>query len=525
MNPVGIIIGAGPAGLTAALELERRTGVRPIVLEATDRIGGISCTIRHNGNRMDIGGHRFFSKADRVMNWWIELMPIASSENGSGSHTIHYQNRERTISSANAAGGNGADPDRVMLVRPRQSRIYFLRSFFDYPVALNGRTIRQLGPGRMIRIGLGYLRAKLFPRRNEQTLEDFLINRFGTELYLTFFKSYTEKVWGVPCNQISAAWGAQRIKGLSLRTAIAHFLKKTFSRKKSGDIAQKGTETSLIEKFLYPKYGPGQLWEYVADLVTEKGGEVRMGWRARRLHAEGNRVVSVEAVDPQGVAHTIPADYVFSTMPVRELIHALDADVPAEVRVIADGLIYRDFITVGLLVDRLAVTEPDGSPLKDTWIYIQEPDVLVGRLQIFNNWSPYMVADPSKVWIGLEYFCYETDPLWNMADEEIARFAIAEVEKIGILRSDLVRDWHVVHVPKTYPAYFGTYDRFDEIIRYTDRFENLFLVGRNGMHKYNNQDHSMLTAMTAVDQIATGKINKSALWEINTEQEYHEEKK
>jgi len=485
------------------------------------RIGGISCTIRHNGNRMDIGGHRFFSKADRVMEWWTELMPIASTEDGAGFHTIQYQNKERTI----AAVGASADPDLVMLVRPRKSRIYFLRSFFDYPLALNGQTLRQLGAWRMIKIGVGYLRAKLFPRRNEKTLEDFLINRFGIELYLTFFKSYTEKVWGVPCNQISAEWGAQRIKGLSLRTAIAHFLKKTLSRKKSGDIAQKSTETSLIEKFLYPKYGPGQLWEYVADLVTRKGGEVRMGWRAGKLHVEGDRIVSVDAVDPQGVTHTIPADYVFSTMPVRDLIHSLDVDVPADIRSIGDGLIYRDFITVGLLVDRLSVTEADGDPLKDTWIYIQEPDVLVGRLQIFNNWSPYMVADRSKIWIGLEYFCYETDQLWNLPDEEIARFAIAEIEKIGILRGDQVRDTHVVRVPKTYPAYFGTYDRFDEIVRYMDRFENLFLVGRNGMHKYNNQDHSMLTAMTAVDQIIAGKIDKAALWEINTEQEYHEEKK
>jgi protoporphyrinogen oxidase len=250
-----------------------------------------------------------------------------------------------------------------------------------------------------------------------------------------------------------------------------------------------------------------------------------MGWRAAKLHVEADRIASVEAVDPDGASHTIPADYVFSTMPVRDLVRNLDADVPAEIRAVADGLLYRDFITVGLLVDRLIVTEPDGGPLKDTWIYIQEPDVLVGRLQIFNNWSPFMVADPSKIWIGLEYFCYDTDHLWNMPDEDIARFAIAEVEKIGILHGSDVHDTHVVRVPRTYPAYFGTYDRFDEIVRYMDRFQNLFLIGRNGMHKYNNQDHSMLTAMTAVDQIVAGKINKSALWEINTEQEYHEEKK
>ena len=555
-----VIIGAGPAGLTAALEFLRRSDIRPIVLEASDEIGGISRTIRYKGNRMDIGGHRFFSKSDRVMQWWIDLMPPEDT-----TAEISYQGKKRVLAVpahlqeepplrglgplmheaetedfdteeevspdevvAVVIAPPPENEDLVMLVRPRKSRIYFLRSFFDYPISLSAQTIRQLGPWRMFKIGIGYIRAKLFPRKQENTLEDFLINRFGTELYLTFFKSYTEKVWGVPCDHISAAWGAQRIKGLSLRTAITHFLKKTFSRKKSSDIAQKEMETSLIEKFLYPKYGPGQLWEHVADLVTEKGGSVEMGWRVNKLHIENNRISTVEAINQSGETRRIEADYVFSTMPIRELINSLDAGldtpVPSDIRAISDGLIYRDFLTVGLLVNKLSVTEPDGSPLKDTWIYIQEPDVQVGRLQIFNNWSPYLVADPSKVWIGLEYFCYDTDELWRMPDEEIKKFAIAEVEKIGILKSSDVLDAHVVRVPKTYPAYFGTYDRFDEIIRYMDRFENLFLVGRNGMHKYNNQDHSMLTAMTAVDNIIAGNMDKSCLWEINTEQEYHEEK-
>jgi protoporphyrinogen oxidase len=515
-----VIIGAGPAGLTAALEFLRRSDIRPIVLEATNRIGGISCTIQYKGNRMDIGGHRFFSKVDRVMDWWTSLMPIAAAENGDGSHAIHYRNQQSTVSASQSA----EHADLVMLIRPRKSRIYFLRSFFDYPLALNAKTLGQLGPVRMVKIGLSYLYARLFPRKQENTLEDFLINRFGKELYLTFFKSYTEKVWGVPCDHISAAWGAQRIKGLSLRTAIAHFLKQTFSKRSSQDIAQKKTETSLIEKFLYPKYGPGQLWEYVAELVMNLGGEVRLGSRVDRLHVDGGRIASVETVHANGQRETIEADYIFSTMPVRELIRSLDAPVPDAIREVAEGLVYRDFITVGLLVDRLSVTEPDGSPLKDTWIYVQEPDVLVGRLQIFNNWSPYMVADPSKIWIGLEYFCYESDELWKMADDAIAEFAIAEVEKIGILKSKDVLDAHVVRVPKTYPAYFGTYDRFDELVNYMDRFENLFLVGRNGMHKYNNQDHSMLTAMTAVDNILAGNLDKASLWKINTEQEYHEEK-
>ena len=522
MSPrkTAVIIGAGPAGLTAALEFLRRSDIRPIVLEATDRIGGISCTIQYKGNRMDIGGHRFFSKVDRVMDWWTSLMPIAAGENGDRSHAISYRNQQSTVNASSSAEHG----DLVMLVRPRKSRIYFLRSFFDYPLALNAKTLGQLGPLRMVKIGLSYLRARLFPRKQETTLEDFLINRFGKELYLTFFKSYTEKVWGVPCNHISAAWGAQRIKGLSLRTAIVHFLKQTFSKRSSQDIAQKKTETSLIEKFLYPKYGPGQLWEYVAELVAQQGGEVRLGARVDRLHVDGGRIASVDAIHADGQRETIAADYVFSTMPVRELIRSLDAPVPNAIREVAEGLVYRDFITVGLLVNRLSVTEPDGSPLKDTWIYVQEPDVLVGRLQIFNNWSPYMVADPSKTWIGLEYFCYESDELWGMADDAIARFAISEVEKIGILKSEDVVDTHVVRVPKTYPAYFGTYDRFDELVGYMDRYENLFLVGRNGMHKYNNQDHSMLTAMTAVDNILAENLDKASLWKINTEQEYHEEK-
>ncbi len=522
--------------MTAALEFCRRSSIQPIVLESSDRIGGISCTIRYNGNRIDIGGHRFFSKSDRVMDWWTSLMPIAG-ENADGAFAIRYQNQQRTIRSAalspastDSAPGT-ADPDCVMLVRPRKSRIYFLRSFFDYPLSLSGATLGRLGALRTLRIGLSYIKAHLFQRKPEKTLEDFLVNRFGRELYLTFFKSYTEKVWGVPCEQISADWGAQRIKGLSLRTAIVHFFKKAFSRSKRNpqDIAQKGTETSLIEQFLYPKFGPGQLWEHVASLVQQGGGELHLGWRASRLNVETgadgvDRITSVEALTSTSETVTLRGDYFFSTMPIRELLRVIDTPIPAGIQAISDGLVYRDFITVGLLVDRLLVTEPDGSPLKDTWIYIQEPDVLVGRLQIFNNWSPYLVADPSKMWIGLEYFCYDTDPIWNKTDAEIAQFAIAEIAKIGILNAAEVRDSCVFRVPKTYPAYFGTYDRFDEIIRYMDRFENLFLVGRNGMHKYNNQDHSMLTAMTSVDNILAGNMDKSNLWEINTEQEYHEKK-
>ncbi len=588
MTRKAIIIGAGPAGLTAALELLRKTDVQPIVLEASGEIGGISRTIRYKGNRMDIGGHRFFSKSDRVMKWWMDLMPPASDEQdvaANGLTEISYQGKRRTVAVPAAAPehpplrGMGplavletdteetdpagqedthehghtetlvveapplTDADHVMLVRPRQSRIYYLRKFFDYPIKLSGSTINNLGLVRMAKIGVSYATARARPIRQEKSLQDFLINRFGRELYLTFFKSYTEKVWGVPCDQISAEWGAQRIKGLSLTTAVRHFVRKTLKRTGSpaqrdaakADVAQKGTDTSLIERFLYPKFGPGQLWEHVAARVVAAGGEIHMGWTVDRVigaeehgpSPSAGHIAGVEVVNAAGERKRFEGEFIFSTMPIKELTLALEAGgaaVPREIAGISAGLQYRDFITVGVLANKLDVKEPDGGLIKDTWIYIQEPDVLLGRLQIFNNWSPYMVADPGKVWIGLEYFCYDTDPLWSMPDDELKRFAAGELEKINILQTAEVLDAHVVRVPKTYPAYFGTYDRFDELRKWIDRYDNLFLVGRNGMHKYNNQDHSMLTAMTVVDGIAAGHVDKAAVWAINTEQEYHEEK-
>jgi len=571
MSKRAIIIGAGPAGLTAALELLRRTDIKPVIIEASQEIGGISRTIRYKGNRMDIGGHRFFSKSDRVMQWWIDLMPPDLDRiNGiTEPQQISYQAKHRLIAvpahlrEEPVLRGAGPivhhhvedeeeemeeseqaepveaivdaiepppNPDLVMLIRPRKSRIYYLRKFFDYPITLTATTLGNLGMVRTFKVGVSYLKSKFTQIAPEKSLEDFLINRFGRELYLTFFKSYTEKVWGTPCDRISAEWGAQRIKGLSLTTAVKHFLKKALGGGTTkGDLSQKKTDTSLIERFMYPKFGPGQLWEHVADQIVQMGGEIHMGWKVDRvrcaMEGRAGRVVSIEAVNDAGERQSFSGDYFFSTMPMKDLIEAMDAPVPKNVRTVSRGLEYRDFITVGLLADRLKVTEQDGGLLKDTWIYVQEPDVLIGRLQIFNNWSPYLVADPSKVWIGLEYFCYETDDLWKMADEDLKRFAIAEVEKIGIVNSADVSDGHVVRVPKTYPAYFGTYARFDELREFTDSFENLFLVGRNGMHKYNNQDHSMLTAMTVVDGLVAGHVDKAALWSINTEQEYHEEKK
>ena len=516
-----IIIGAGPAGLTAAIELQRNSAIKPILIEAGQQVGGISRTIRYKGNRMDIGGHRFFSKSDRVMRWWLDLMPVEAGTGAEGE--LRYQGQQRDLRAATAAHDPQTE-DLVMLVRQRKSRIYFLRRFFDYPISLTAATFRNLGLVRTFRCGVSYLRSALLPQREEKSLEDFIINRFGKQLYLTFFKSYTEKVWGVPCNEISAEWGAQRIKGLSLKGVVTHFFKKTFIRRRSGDIVQKKTETSLIERFLYPKLGPGQLWEHATELVGKGGGEIHFGIQIDRIRVEGNKVVSVEGRDEAGKRVTYAGDYFFSTMPIRDLVRGLSTPVPAEVSKVAEGLMYRDFITVGLLASKLAVTEKDGEPLKDNWIYIQEPEVMIGRLQIFNNWSPWLVGNPGKVWIGLEYFCNDTDPLWKLSDEEMAKFAIAEIARIGILKVEDVEDSHVVRVPKTYPAYFGSYDRFDVIRNYLDSFENLFMVGRNGMHKYNNQDHSMLTAMTAVENIVNGVATKDNIWSINTEMEYHEEK-
>jgi protoporphyrinogen oxidase len=533
-----IIIGAGPAGLTAAIELQRRSGIKPILLEASHEIGGISRTVRYKGNRMDIGGHRFFSKSDRVMRWWLDLMPVegtCGAANPGDGDQPSYQGQQSNTPAPTVAHDPQTE-DLVMLVRQRKSRIYFLRRFFDYPISLTAATFRNLGLVRTVRCGLSYMRSATLPQREEKTLEDFIINRFGKQLYQTFFQSYTEKVWGVPCHEISAEWGAQRIKGLSLKGVVMHFLKKTFAPGNSGGIAQKKTETSLIERFLYPKFGPGQLWEHAAELIQNSGGEIHFGIRVDRVNVDSGKVVSVEGVNEAGERESFAGEVFFSTMPVRDLVRAISAPapekVPADVVEVSEGLMYRDFITVGLLASRLTVTQKNGALLKDNWIYIQEPDVVVGRLQIFNNWSPWLVSGqdggqgggrPDKVWIGLEYFCNETDPLWKLSDEEMAKFAIGEVAKIGILKADEVLDSHVERVPKTYPAYFGSYDRFDVIRRFTDGIENLFLVGRNGMHKYNNQDHSMLTAMTAVENIVNGVTAKDNIWAINTETEYHEE--
>lgn len=523
---MALIIGAGPAGLTAAYELLSRTDIVPVVLEQSNRLGGISATVEYKGNRMDIGGHRFFSKSDRVMDWWLNILPLQKPGNQADDLNISYHNSSRKI----APAGSGADPegtDLVMLLRKRVSRILYGRKFYDYPVTLNLTTVRNLGLFRMIFIAFSYARVKLFPIKHEKSLEDFMINRFGLKLYKTFFRDYTEKVWGVACTAIGPEWGAQRIKGLSISAVLKNALVGLFRKERS--VGQKSKETSLIEQFLYPKYGPGQLWEETARRVIEMGGDILFNKKVEKVMVSGAKISGIRVRDMvSGRYEEMEADHIFSSMPVKDLITGWEGEVPGNVKEVAGGLVYRDFITVGLLLESFGLRD-DGvkgkkrKPVPDCWIYVQEKELKMGRIQVFNNWSPYLVKDPGKYWVGLEYFCNLGDELWNLGDKEMIALAASELEEAGLALQSDVLDGAVVRMPKTYPAYFGTYDRFDEIRNFLDSYENLFLIGRNGMHRYNNQDHSMLTAMTAVDNILNGIVSKDNIWEVNTEMEYHEE--
>lgn len=515
MKKTVLIIGGGPAGLTAAYEFIKHTEIVPIVIEMSRFWGGISRTENHNGNRIDIGGHRFFSKSEEVMNWWQEILPIYSEDR---NISISYQNKSKIIEL------NGkvdlSNENNVLLVRKRKSRIFFNNKFFDYPISLSFQTIINLGLFNTLLISLSYIKALLFPIKNPKTLEQFFINRFGKRLYKIFFKDYTEKVWGVPCSEISAEWGAQRIKGLSVTKTLTNAFTTIFKSNKE-DINQKNKETSLIEYFLYPKFGPGQMWETVAKKIERSDGVLMQNCKVKTINIDSNNKVSSIEIENliTNCTEIIVCDYCISTMPIKELINCLNCKIPNDVNDIANGLIYRDFITVGLLIDNINFN------LDDNWIYIQESYVNVGRLQVFNNWSPFMVADSNKTWVGLEYFCNETDEIWNLSEKEMVNLAIEEMIKLGFINSNSdVTDSTVIKVPKTYPAYFGSYSEFGKIRSFTDAIENLFLVGRNGMHKYNNQDHSMLTAMQAVKNIKNNIVDKSNIWNINTEDEYHEEK-
>ena len=517
-----IIIGAGPAGLTAAYELLTRTGIKPVIVEAATQVGGLAKTINYKGNKIDIGGHRFFSKSKKVIDWWLHFLPLDPAITETAIN-LRYQHQSTTHPISKK---EPVDKNRIMLLRKRKSRIFHNQRFFDYPLRLNGKTISNLGLIKMSRIGFSYLYARLFPEKPEQTLEQYFRNHFGNELYNTFFKDYTEKVWGVPCNKLPASWGRQRVKDLNITKVIGHAIRSFFTSNKSID--QSGTNTSLIEQFLYPPLGPGQLWETVAAEITRLGGTILLNTTVQKITGDGHhKILSLETKNHEtGEIKNVPGDYFFSTMPIKELVaNFQEVPVPGQVRQITGSLEYRDFLIVGLLASRLTLKDKNNVPVTDNWIYIQDKHVQAGRLQFFHNWSPFMVNDPGDAWIGVEYFCNAGDRFWQMDDTSIIDTVVKEMETIGVVNKSLVKDALVVRVKNAYPSYFGGYENFEIARNWLDTLENLFLIGRNGMHRYNNSDHSMLTAMAAVDNIIAGITDKSNIWDINTEDEYHEENK
>ncbi|MEK0279782.1 NAD(P)/FAD-dependent oxidoreductase [Bifidobacterium mongoliense] len=536
-----VIIGGGPAGLTAAWELTKDGGAERYdvtVLEATKEFGGISRTVKHNGNRMDIGGHRFFSKDDRIMRWWKNILPLQ----GAPSYDDKKLGRHHDLE---PGGPDPEQTDKVMLKRHRVSRIFWNHHFLDYPISLTPGLLKALGFKLTVEVGFSYLYSMVH-KLPEDNLENFYINRFGRKLYSMFFEGYTAKVWGRPPKEISADWGAQRVKGLDVVAVLKNAFLKLMPKKR--DNSQ--VETSLIEEFWYPKLGPGQLWETVEQQCVDQGATVITDAKVTEIVREHGTISAVRYVDAKGKSTELKADEFISSMPLKDLLNAMDAApvddraaksgkagaakaVPKDMVTVANGLPYRDFITIGLLVKRLRITNTTDIPtlgnppiVPDCWIYVQDPGYKVGRVQLFNNWSPYLVKDvDNTVWVGLEYFCQEGDEFWKMNDEEATAFAVKELTRMRLINGPQdVLDSHRELVKKAYPAYFDTYDRMPELAEYLDSFGNLYCVGRNGQHRYNNQDHSMASAIEAVGNIKDCKTSKRNVWSVNTEQSYHEKK-
>jgi protoporphyrinogen oxidase len=456
-----LVLGAGPAGLTAAYLLgkARRNAV---VLEADRQVGGLAKTVEIDGYRFDLGGHRFFTKAREVEELWNEVL------------------------------------GDEFLLRPRMSRIYWNKKFLDYPLR-GPDVLRKLGPVELARCAGSYAKAAMLPKRQEDSLEDWVSNRFGRRLFELFFKSYTEKVWGVPTTEIRAEWAAQRIRGLSFTAAA-----------KAAFFGNRGNVKTLISEFHYPRYGPGQMWEAMTREIEGQGGSVLLETRVEQLEIDGRRFVSVDAA-----GRTYRPDAVISSLPLRELVTMTQPAPPVEVVEAALGLRYRDFLTVAVVVS--------GEDLfPDNWIYIHDPDVRVGRIQNYRSWSPWMVPDPDKACVGLEYFCFAGDELWMMDDDDLVTLATSELEQLGLVRPEQVERGFAIRVPKAYPIYDADYaDRVATIRAWLETIENLQQVGRNGLHRYNNSDHSMLTAMRAVDNLLTGAGHD--LWAVNADSAYHEE--
>ena len=510
-----LVIGAGPAGLTAAYELLTKSeDMEVMVFEESDCFGGISKTVEYKGNRMDMGGHRFFSKIPEVNAWWDKMLPMQ----GSATYDDILLNRPMPLAEG------GPDPekeDRVMLTRHRVSRILFDNKFYDYPVTLKMETLKNMGFFTTMKVGFSYL-AAILHKKPEDNLENFYINRFGRKLYSMFFEYYTENLWGRHPSEIDASWGAQRVKGLSVVAIIKDIFGKIFKKK------NRKVETSLIEEFKYPKLGPGQLWDVTAEEITKLGGTIIKNAKVTKLQKEGDKIVSLTYVK-DGQEVTVEGDYIISSMPVKDLVAGMN-DVPAEPARIAAGLPYRDYMTLGVLVPKINLENKTklktvSNIVPDCWVYVQDRRVKMGRFQIYNNWSPYMIKDlENTIWIGLEYFVNEGDEFWNMTEEQFSAFGVQEMVNLGLIDSpDVVLDTHMEKVKKAYPAYFETYDEMDKLVEYLKSIDNLYCVGRNGQHRYNNIDHSMVTSFETVKNILSGEKDKSNIWSVNTEQEYHEE--
>ena len=510
-----LIIGAGPAGLTAAYELLTKSkDIEVVVFEESDCFGGISKTVNYKGNRMDMGGHRFFSKIPEVNAWWDHMLPMQ----GHPTYDDIILHRPMPVAEG------GPDPekeDRVMLTRHRVSRILFDTKFYDYPISLKPETFKNFGLLTTLKVGFSYL-GSMFHKLPETNLENFYINRFGRKLYSMFFEYYTENLWGRHPSEIDASWGAQRVKGLSIVAILKDVFGKIFKKK------NRKVETSLIEEFKYPKLGPGQLWDVTAAEVEKLGGTIIKNAKVTKIHKNAENKLTGVTYVKEGKEVQVDGDYVISSMPVKDLVGGMN-DVPADAARIAAGLPYRDYMTLGVLVPKINLVNKThiktvNNIVPDCWVYVQDRNVKLGRFQIYNNWSPYMIKDlEHTVWIGLEYFVNEGDEYWNMTEKEFAKIGVSEMIKLGLIDSpDVVLDVHMEKVKKAYPAYFDTYDEMDKLVDYLSSIENLYCVGRNGQHRYNNIDHSMVTSFEAVKNILTGSKDKKNIWSVNTEQEYHE---
>ena len=515
---IAIIIGAGPAGLTAAYELVIKTNIQPIVLEASDRVGGLSKTINQDGWLFDIGPHRFFSKDKEVASIWEKILPLQ----GKPSQEDLELNRKINLSNKPKAP-DPATTDKVMLSKNRLTRIYHRRRFFDYPIKLNLKNLKKLGIIRVIKILIGYIKIKIKPIKPEQSLEDFFINRFGRTLYQTFFKDYTEKVWGVSCQKIPKSWGSQRVKNLSITKIIIEAIKQILNPKR------KTKETSLIDSFIYPKLGAGQMYEEMAKIIKLKGGIIKTGKIVNTIKLQNNKIRSIIIKDKKTQQdEECQGDFFISSLAIKDLIGMM-SETPSEIKNIAAGLRYRDLILIVSVYNKLKLKNDTkiktrNNLVPDNWIYVQEKEVKMGRLDIFNNFSPWMLKNKNQVLIAAEYFCSQNDKFWKLSDQELINFGKKEFSLIGIADES---DWQKSFIHrqvKAYPAYLGTYERFNEVKSYLNTIENLYSIGRNGQHRYNNMDHSMLTAIKAVDVIMARHKNKEIIWNVNTEEDYHEKK-